>query len=187
MRTQQICWRRIDEFAGMELFRLMIGERRIHAESNLICMEAGGYHLSHVWELTSDWRAQTLRIERRDATDARTLNLERDGDGWRVDGVRRADLEGAEEPDLSATPFCNTLIMRRVPTVDGGSLTVDVVYIDAADLSVVRSHQRYEFKKPGLYRFIDLGVAKGFEADLEVDEQKLVERYEHLFERVSAG
>jgi hypothetical protein len=184
--TKLISWRRIDEFPGMELLRLDVGSQLIEIESRLICMEAGGFHLSHKWGLTSDWRAQSLRIAKHDANGAHALLLERDGNGWRVDGEPRPDLDGAEEPDLSVTPFCNTLIMRRVPMEDGGSLTADVAYIDGADLSVVRSRQRYEFRKPGLYRYIDLGVAKGFEADLQVDEQKLVISYEHLFERAGA-
>jgi len=185
-KSTVLCWRRIDEFAGMEFLRLGIGGRRITVESDLICMEAGGFHLSHKWELTSDWRAQSLRIEKHDAKGARALLLERDGSGWRVDGEPRPDLDGAEEPDLSVTPFCNTLIMRRVPIEEGGNVTVDVAYIDGADLSVVRSRQRYDFRKPGLYRYIDLGVAEGFEADLQVDDQKLVINYQHLFERVKA-
>jgi hypothetical protein len=184
--TKLICWRRIDEFAGMEFLRLSAGGRRISVESNLICTEAGGFHLSHAWELTSDWRAQSLRIEKHDAHGTHALLLERDGAGWRVNGEPRPDLDGTEEPDLSVTPFCNTLIVRRVPMESSGSLTVDVAYIDGADLSVVRSRQRYDFKKPGLYRYIDLGVAKGFEADLQVDEEKLVIHYEHLFERVTS-
>jgi hypothetical protein len=184
--NKPICWRRIDEFAGMEFLRLGAGGRRIGVESNLICMEAGGFHLSHTWELTSDWRAQSLRVEKHDARGTHALLLERDGAGWRVDGKPRPDLDGAEEPDLSVTPFCNTLIMRRVPVEQGGNLTVDVAYIDGADLSVVRSRQRYDFKKPGLYRYIDLGVAKGFEADLRVDEDWLVINYEHLFERIAS-
>jgi len=82
------------------------------------------------------------------------------------------------------TPFCNTLVLRRVPAVEGASLTVDVAYVDGADLSVARSRQRYDYKTPGLYRYIDLGLSAGFEADLRVDEEGLVLSYEHLFERV---
>ena len=83
------------------------------------------------------------------------------------------------------TPFCNTLVMRRVPAADGGSLTVDVAYVDGADLSVARSRQRYEYGAPGLFRYIDLGLSAGFEADLRVDEDLLVLSYEGLFERVA--
>jgi uncharacterized protein len=84
-------------------------------------------------------------------------------------------------PDLSVTPFCNTLPIRRTPA----SLTLDTAFIDGVSLSVARSRQRYERYSSDRLRYIDLGLSAGFEADLEVDERGLVRRYEHLFERVT--
>jgi hypothetical protein len=181
-----ICWRRID-IVGLELLALRIGAERVRAESSVICMEGGGFRLDHVWELTSDWRALSLQIERRDANGRRALTLERDGRGWRVDGERRPDLDGADDPDLSATPFCNTLVIRRIPAVEGASLTLDTAYVNAKDLVVSRSRQRYDYRAPGRFRYIDLGLYAGFEADLDVDGHGIIQRYEHLFERVEAS
>jgi uncharacterized protein len=181
-----ICWRRID-IVGLELLALRIGAERVWAESSIICMEDGGFQLHHVWELTADWRTLSLQVERRDADGRRALTLERDGNGWRVDGERRPDLDGPDDPDLSATPFCNTLVIRRIRDVEGASLTLDTAYIDAKDLVVTRSRQRYDYQGPGRFRYIDLGHSAGFEADLEVDGQGIVQQYQHLFERVDAG
>ncbi len=52
-------------------------------------------------------------------------------------------------------------------------------------MNVVRSRQRYVRVNPNRVRYVDLGVAAGFEADLDVDEDGLVLRYGHLFERVN--
>jgi uncharacterized protein len=120
---------------------------------------------------------------RGDGLDQRLL-VERSGDGWCVDGRPRPDLDGAEEPDLSVTPFCNTFPIRRTPAVIGADLTLDTCYIDAATMAVERSRQRYERRGANHVRYVDLGVAAGFEADLEVDDDGLVLRYGHLFERV---
>jgi uncharacterized protein len=185
-RSTLICWRRID-LVGLELLALRTAAEGVWAESSVMCTANGGFRLDHVWQLTPDWRALSLRIERLDANGRRALTLERDGDGWRVDGGRRADLDGADEPDLSVTPFCNTLIIRRVPAVAGASLTVDTAYVDGADLTVARSRQRYDYKAPRRFRYIDQGVSAGFEADLQVDEVGLVQHYEYLFERVEVG
>lgn len=182
-RPALLCWRRLD-MIGLELLALGRAADGVSAQSSVICGWNGGYRLDHAWELTPDWRALSLRVERSDAHGRRTLTLERDGSGWCVDGVRRSDLTGAEEPDLSVTPFCNTLIMRRMPAVDGASLTVDTAYVNGDDLSVARSRQRYDRKAPGLFRYADLGLSAGFEADLHVDTERLVLHYEHLFERV---
>jgi uncharacterized protein len=181
-----IAWRRID-VVGLELLALSADAERVRAESTVICLADGGFRLDHAWELTSDWRALSLRVERRDAEGRRTLTLERDGGGWRVDGRRRPDLHGADDPDLSVTPFCNTFVIRRVGASRNASLTVDVAYVDGEDLAVTRSRQRYDYQAPGRFRFIDLGLSAGFEADLQVDARGIVQHYQHLFERVEAG
>ena len=112
------------------------------------------------------------------------LTLERAGTGWRVNGEPRPELAGAEEPDLSVTPFCNTFPTRRTPQTAGESLTLDTAFIDGLALTVARSSQRYDRQGAGRLRYVDLGLSRGFEADLVVDDAGLVLRYEHLFERV---
>jgi uncharacterized protein len=185
-RPTLISWRRID-VVGLELLALSAVAERVSAESTLICLEDGGFRLDHAWELTSNWRALSLRVERHDADGHRTLTLERDGGGWRVDGQRRPDLDGASDPDLSVTPFCNTFVIRRIGAPENASLTVDTAYVNGKDLTVARSRQRYDYQSPGRFRYIDLGLAAGFEADLQVDDHGIVQHYQHLFERVEAS
>ena len=57
-----------------------------------------------------------------------------------------------------------------------------VAWINAADLSTTPSRQRYEKLDARNWRYIDLGVARGFEAGLHLDSDGMVERYEGLFE-----
>jgi len=64
-------------------------------------------------------------------------------------------------------------------------LTLDTAFIDGSAFTVLRSRQRYIRQGPGRLRYVDLGLSRGFEADLVVDESGLVLRYEHLFERVA--
>lgn len=177
-------WRRSD-VPGLERLELTVSGDGVVAESTVVCLEDGGFRLDHRWRLTADWRAVSLEVERwGDVGAHRRIVLERSGDGWLVDGVQRPDLDGAEEPDLSVTPFCNTFPIRRTPAAAGESLTLDTCYVDAAVMTVERSRQRYDRLGPNRLRYVDLGVAAGFEADLEVDDEGLVLRYEHLFERV---
>jgi hypothetical protein len=90
----------------------------MQAASTVIGVADGGFRLDHTWRLTPNWRAVSLQVERWRADDRRILALERDGGRWRVNGQRRPDLDGAEEPDLSVTPFCNTLPIRRLACRD---------------------------------------------------------------------
>jgi uncharacterized protein len=101
-----------------------------------------------------------------------------------VDGTPRPDLEGAEEPDLPVTPFCNTLPIPRTPEAPGASLPLDTAFIDDPALTVARSSQRYDRQGTGRLHYVDLGLSRGFEADLIVDGEGLVLNYEHLVERV---
>ena len=126
-----IFWRRLD-FEGLERAELVIQPEGLSATSTVICLEAGGFRLEHRWRLDPDWRAQSVTVERWNAQGHGGLRLERAGTGWRVDGAPRPDLDGAEEPDLSVTPFCNTFPIRRAPPRMGAGTPIDVAAIEAA-------------------------------------------------------
>ena len=186
MKSRVLFWRRTD-VPGLERLELSCGPERIEAAGTVICLESGGFQVDHRWVLSGDWRAQSVVVRRRSADGEATLRLERQDDGWTVDGLARPDLRGAEEPDLSVTPFCNTFPIRRTPEAPGASLELTTAYIDADAMTVARSSQRYDRQAPGRVRYVDLGLSLGFEADLVVDPEGLVLHYEHLFERVEAA
>ena len=129
----------------------------------------------------------SLAIDRCGPAGHARLVMERVGEGWHVDGAARPDLEGCDEPDLSVTPFCNALPIRRLDDEPGAMLDMDAAHIDAAALTVVRSAQRYERIGEHSVRYIDRGVADGFTALLALDHDGMVKRYEHLFDRVYPG
>ncbi len=183
MSTVVLFWRRTD-VEGLERLELGIEPTGVMAAATVICLGSGGFRLDHRWRLDPDWRVQTVTVERWNAQGYGVLHLERAGTGWQVDGAPRPDLEGAEEPDLSVTPFCNTFPIRRMPELAGESLTLDAAFIDGPALKVSRSSQRYVRQGAGRLRYVDLGLSRGFEADLVVDDAGLVLRYQHLFERV---
>ena len=183
MDATVLFWRRAD-VDGLERLELVSQQEGVTAASTVICLGNGGFRLDHRWRLDPDWSARSVTVQRWNAQGYRTLRLERAGTGWLVDGAARPDLSGAEEPDLSVTPFCNTFAILRTPATAGESLTLDTAYIDGASLTVARSRQRYDRLGPGRLRYVDLGLFRGFEAELVVDDAGLVLRYEHLFERV---
>lgn len=131
MGTDTIFWRRLDT-CGLERLHLDVGADGVVAESCLLLADEGGLQLDYVWRLTPDWRTTALDIRRRGPDGAARLVLERMGDGWSVDGRPRPDLDGADEPDLSLTPFCNTIPIRRLRTEGRSGLTLDVCYVDGA-------------------------------------------------------
>lgn len=183
--SEVIFWRRTD-MAGLERLTLMVSAVAVSAASTVVCVEDGGFRIDHRWTLSRDWRALLLEVEKWGAGGHARLTLERSGEGWKVDGMDRPDLDGADEPDLSVTPFCNTLPIRQLTTHKRDSLTLDTCYVDAASMMVARSRQRYDRLRPNVLRYIDLGLSAGFEADLQVDDSGLIVSYQGLFERVAA-
>lgn len=184
MEAATLFWSRID-FVGLERLELVRTADGFAATGTVLGLDAGGFRLEHRWLLSRDWRAQSLEVERWDPEGHRRLSVERLPGGWLVDGRPRVDLDGAEEPDLSATPFCNTFPIRRLSLDADATITLDTCYVDADAMTVERSRQRYERLGQNRVRYVDLGAAAGFEAQLDVDDEGLVLRYEHLFERMT--
>jgi hypothetical protein len=171
------CWRRLDQ-PGLEFARIEPSAGGICVASTLIDGGASPFSLHYHWSLDPEWRTRSLRIDWSNEHD-RTLVIEREGEAdWKIDGQPAPHLAGCVELDLSATPFCNGLAIRRLRR--SGDLRT--AWINAADLSIAASRQRYEKLDARNWRYIDMGVARGFEAGLHLDADGHVERYEGLFE-----
>ncbi|MDP0501046.1 MAG: putative glycolipid-binding domain-containing protein [Verrucomicrobiota bacterium JB022] len=184
--TEVLFWQRVDT-PGLERLTLHTSAEGVCVESTILCAQEGGFRLDHRWQLDTEWRSQCLEVQKWTTTRHTQLKIERQGYDWHIDGTLRTELEGAEDLDLSATPFSNTLPIRRMMAEQRSSLTFDACYVDVESMSVGRSRQRYERLGPARFRYIDLGLFAGFMAELEVDPEGLIERYQHLFERVKKG
>jgi uncharacterized protein len=128
------------------------------------------------------WRLRTARVEvvGRDCF----VSLSSDGKGtWTGgDGAALSDLDGAVDIDIAATPFTNTLPIRRLGLRQGESAEIIVAYVSIPELRVTAERQRYTCLEPGrLYRFQSLDG--DFTRDIEVDANGLVVTYPGLFRR----
>ncbi|WP_309085251.1 putative glycolipid-binding domain-containing protein [Chelativorans sp.] len=171
-------WRRLDE-PGLEVFQIEGEADGFRALSTVVHAGETAFGLSYVWLLDREWR--TRRLDLRLSTPLlREMSIERIPGGWLVDGRENQSLAECEEIDVSATPFCNALALRLLK--GPGELTA--LYVDVPSLRLSPSRQRYEALAKSRWRYIDLGVAKGFEADLKIDADGLVFDYEGLFEAV---
>ncbi len=113
------------------------------------------------------------------------LTLQSDGDGkWRNgEGKKLTALAGAVDIDFSASPFTNTLPIRRLGLEAGQSADITAVYVRFPDLELSLSPQRYTCIEAGRrYRYNSLD--SDFEAVIEVDAHGLVTLYDGLFRRV---
>lgn len=111
--------------------------------------------------------------------------LTSDGAGrWMRDGVAMGALDGAIDVDVSATPFTNTLPIRRLALAAGVSAEILVAYVDVPSLAISAERQRYTcLESARRYRFEALDG--DFTRTLEVDADALVVSYPGLFRRLS--
>ncbi|CAN0625719.1 KY49.ctg7180000000025_quiver, whole genome shotgun sequence [Burkholderia multivorans] len=117
-----------------------------------------------------------------------TLELHGDGEGHWRDGAGRPlpEIDGCIDIDIAATPFTNTLPIRRLGLARGERQPIDVVYVSTPDLAVSRVRQAYACIEPDRrYRYE--GIFRDFTAEMEIDEDGLVVDYETLFRRLPAA
>jgi uncharacterized protein len=107
-----------------------------------------------------------------------------DGEGNWFDAAATplAGLRDAIDIDLSASPFTNTLPIRRCNLGVGESVDITTAYVAFPDLTVNADPQRYT--RLGQHRYRYASRDSDFTRDIEVDEDGLVVNYPGLFRRL---
>jgi hypothetical protein len=153
--------------------------------------ETAPYRLHYEIRIAPDWQMKSLLLKLMDGPDGTgELFLEVDqSSNWRNGaGEPLPALEGCHEVDIFATPFTNTLPIRRLGLAAGESAEISVAYIDAPGLEPRPVRQRYQCIRPidattGLYGYEAL-FRTGTAVEIEVDADGLVIDYPNNFRRV---
>jgi uncharacterized protein len=146
---------------------------------------ADGHEFAARYQIRCDgsWRLQHALIEL--VGDHRKVALTSDGHGKWTDacGIPLPALDGAIDLDFSASPFTNTLPIRRLQLAKGNSAEIRAVYVHFPDLAVMSDPQRYTCLEPlRAYRYESLD--SDFVRDIQVDQNGLVVSYPGLFKRL---
>jgi len=171
--------------------RLLTSDSGVVANGLVIGLEAGRpFRISYEVRCDGRWRVREVRVATPDSEQP-VLELLTDEEGrWKGRGGEPVlELEGCRDVDISATPFTNTLPIRRLGLEPGESEELAVTYIRVPELLVGPERQRYGCLEAqadgGLYRFEAL--PSGFTAELPIDAEGLVIDYPRLFRRVWSG
>ncbi|MGN6483024.1 MAG: putative glycolipid-binding domain-containing protein [Thermomicrobiales bacterium] len=182
--------------AGSEHLRLWPSAQGgdIQADSQLVVAADDGEHLlrgSYRVVLDAAWRVRSVRVacEQEDGT-ALGIALQSDRAGrWRDgSGTDLPELDGCIDIDIAATPFTNTLPIRRLQPVEGQSVEIRVAYVAIPTLDLSAMTQRYTRLDAGTVRYESLrDGAVVFARDLAVDADGIVVMYPALFRRTWPG
>jgi len=180
-----LVWRGTDEWRA-EAARLDLHADGVHATGTQI---GAGYRLDYELRARDDWRTRSLTVTVASDAGERVTRLLHDGHGrWTHDGADAPRLAGALDCDLGLSPLTNLMPVRRHALHEReGEAEIVVAWVSVPDLTVHPSPQRYEHVRPGVVRFVDLGLHEGFTAELELDADGLVVLYPELARRVTPG
>lgn len=177
------------EKPGLEHLRLTIGENEIIADGELITtlFDNRPFRVDYWIQCDAEWRVRELRVSA-DGGEPVAVILRSDGEGHWIDedGNARPDLEGCIDVDIMATPFTNTLPIRRFEWSVGTVRELNMAYVTLPSLEVVRAPQRYTClhtrENHGLFRYES--VSSGYTNELPVDKDGLVLDYPGIWRRV---
>jgi hypothetical protein len=177
--------------SGLEHLHLLQEQEGMLADGLILGVEEQVPFRVH-YEIHCDpqWRLRALHLNV-PGDSSPSLHLFTDGEGsWTTEGGEAMpSLNGCLDVDISATPFTNTLPIRRLALQPGSSALLSIAYIAIPQMHIKATQQRYtclEVTSSGgryLYESLVDGVS-WFTAELPVDSDGLVLDYPGLFRRV---
>jgi 8-oxo-dGTP pyrophosphatase MutT (NUDIX family) len=149
--------------------------------------EETDYRLGYRIECDVRWRTRAATVDLTARGVRRSLALHADGEGAWTDGEGHplTSVAGALDVDIAATPFTNTLPIRRLGLAPGEQADVRAAWVRIPSLDVQPLDQRYRCLARDDHRqhWRYGSPAHGFSADLETDTDGLVVDYPPFFER----
>ena len=170
-----------DQGDGTEEFQFRVTPTGFSARGHVVAMLDGAPLDASYWvEADTAWATQRVRVEMKGGA---SIDIRSDGAGhWRhADGRAIPELDGCIDPDISMTPFTNTLPIRRLALRSGEAVEIKVAYVLVPDLSLRAAPQRYTRRGDRLWRFEGLDI--DFSAEITVDDDGFVTEYPGLFRR----
>jgi uncharacterized protein len=173
---------------GLEHLTLRESQDGIHADGLVIRHHQGlGFRLRYHLDCDPNWKFRTLHMETLGYS-PRTVQVSSDRQGCWFDanGQPLDFLQGCFEADIMATPFTNTLTIKRLGLAVGESQEIEVVYFTIPALELQRIPQRYTClardDTSERYRYERLN--SGFQAELLFDAHQLILTYEGVWKRL---
>ncbi len=185
-KTRTAVWQQWDNI-GLEYLELteVSSKDGVMVESNIIGFEDGIPFQMH-YRLRCLENYQIFRVDM-SLSGHRGLSLTRLSTGqWRGNqNEYLPNLEDCYDIDISATPFTNTLPIRRLEWQAGQSRSLDMVYIKIPELTIERATQQYTCLEKNEQGSLFEYSQPNFTTILPIDADGFVQNYPELFRRLS--
>ena len=173
---------------GIEHLRLQQHDQSILVDSIIVGVHNRMPFRLH-YEIACDihWNVKQLEVVLLN-DNHKSIKLQTDGKGhWTTPaGDSVSSLDDCIDVVISATPFTNTLPIRRLALKPGQSAELLVVYIVIPDMKLMTDKQRYTClevtSNGGLYLYESMD--SDFKAELPVDSDGLLFDYPDLFKSI---
>ena len=181
-----------DRWLALEHRHLREDENEIHADGLMVgAFDGAPLRLRYELECDHSWRT-TAVVRVIDLNTGEHIELQHTRvDGWRDSRVTsQAALVGAIDVDIAATPFTNTLPIRRLKLDPEQAEEITVVYLAVTpSLSFRPVHQRYTrlTSTPAGDRYLYESLESEFKRELIVDADGFVLDYPGIWRRAETG
>jgi hypothetical protein len=182
--TRTALWQQWDNI-GLEYLSLFENDQHIEIDSVVIGFEDKTPFRLH-YQIHCDVHFQVQEVML-DLAAHSPITLTTDGAGYWFDSDNHLlpALDGCYDIDITATPFTNTLPIRRLDWQPGQSRSLDMVYIRIPELTIERVSQQYtcleQHENGSLFEYRQ----PGFSAILPIDANGFVQNYPNLFRHLS--
>jgi hypothetical protein len=187
MATSVILWQRLDEPGSEWCWVRPHGGGRLIEGVALVALEAVPWRVDYTIEIDELGRTRRASIRAAGGEDparARTLELEANGAGtWRRNDAVIIDAPDCLDIDLGFSPVTNSLPIWRLGLEPGKRAEIRVAWVLFPSLEVVEGRQTYERLDEATWRY----RSAGFEADLTVGEDGLVDDYAGYWRAIARG
>jgi uncharacterized protein len=176
------------QWLALEHLRLVQNEQSIRADGLIVgSFPAAPLRLRYCVECDPGWRTTAMRII--DLTSDERIEIQRSSAGWHEpNGAELPDLAGAIDVDIAATPFTNTLPIRRTRLEIGQASETTVVYVAIRPrLSLRLARQRYTRLPSDARgsRYLYESLESDFRRELAVDSNGFVIDYPGIWQRAT--
>lgn len=176
---------RWQEWEGDGIQQLVLNSRRGgQLAVDAVAISSDPHPFAARYRISIDAGWLTRRVEVALAGREDDLILEADGMGrWMMNGQPMSVLDGVLEPDLSVSPFTNTLPVKRLRLAKGESAEICTAYVHVPTLEVFPDPQRYTCLEEGR-RYLYESLDSDFRREIAFDGHGLVTDYPGLFRRL---